>query len=205
MKLKRMVAVLAVLLASCVVFECTVRAGSESTARNGVTVCTLEKAYLRFVTSHRTEHPKDLILLTVTGFDALPGDEVGVFIASDNVIDAETNSTVILQGNPGGRLKGKGVVGTAPFEFAKCKATWTPRRKKLKLSFGKGFSPAFPVNLASGGGVYEFDYPIFVFVHVNGHFCGFNALYRVKIKNRFSNPVTEKATLLLPTMNQPFN
>lgn len=201
MNLKRLVAFLAVLLATSVVFECTVRAGSTGTARNGVTVCTLEKAYLRFVTSHRTTHPMDLILLTVTGFDALPGDQVGVFVAADNLIDAESNSTVVLQGIPGGRLKGKGVVGTPPFEFVKCRATWTPRKKKLKVAFAKGFSPALPVNLASGGGVYEFLYPITVGVSVDGHFCLFEAQYRVKIKNRGGNPVTEKATLMLPTIN----
>lgn len=201
MRLRLLVLALAALAVSCLTFECTVRAGGDATARNGFTVCTLQKAYLRFVTSHRVNKPMDLIQLTVVGFDALPGDTVGAFIQGDNFIDAESNSTVVLQGSPGGRLVGKGVVGSAPFEFIKCRATWTPRNRKLKIAFAKGFSPAFPVDIASGGGVYEFDYPIFVFVHVNGHFCGFNALYRVKIKNRGGNPVTEKATLLLPTIN----
>ncbi|MCK6472522.1 MAG: hypothetical protein L6R28_12325 [Planctomycetes bacterium] len=198
MKLKLLVAVLGAIAVSCVTFETTVRASSSPAAADSralATIVTLENAYMRFVTSHRVNKPMDWIQLWVRGIELLPGDDVGIFIVADNFIPLDEVPGLIMQGNPGGRLKGKTELGFAPFEFIKCKGTWTPRNKKLKLSLGKGFSEAFPVNIASGGGVFEFDYPISVGVWRNGDLFFFNGLYRVKIKNRGGNPITEKATL----------
>lgn len=200
MKLKLLVAVLAAIAVSCLTFESTVRASGLAIAgsRDVPTLVTLENCYMRFVTSHLTNHPKDLVLITVRGIELLPGDDVGVEVVSDNFIFLAEIPGMIMQGNPGGRLKGKTELGVAPFEFVKCVGTWTPRNKKLKLRLGKGFSVNFPVNIASGGGVFEFDYPILVTVWRNFDRFEFAGLYRVKIKNRSSNPVTEKATLKAP-------
>lgn len=200
MKLKLLVAVLAAIAVSCITFESAVCASSLAVAegRDVPTLVTLEKCYMRFVTSHLTNHPKDLILITVRGIDLLPGDDVGVEVVSDNFIELAEIPGMIMLGNPGGRLKGKTELGIAPFEFVKCVGIWTPRKKKLKLTLAKGFSEAFPVNIASGGGVFEFDYPILVTVWRNNDPFDFIGLYRVKIKNRSSNPVTEKATLKAP-------
>lgn len=202
MKLKLMVALLAAFAVSCFTFETTVRASSPASAdaRAVGTIVTLEKAYLRFVTSHLINKPMDLILLTVRGIDLVPGDDVGVLVISDNFINLAEVPGMIMQGSPGGRLKGKTELGFAPFEFIKCKGTWTPRNKKLKLMLGKGFSETFPVNIASGGGVFEFDYPILIVVFRNNDAFVFEGLYRVKIKNRGGNPVTEKATLIKPVI-----
>lgn len=201
MKLKLLVATLVAIAASCFTFECTVRASSPSVAgsRDVPTLVTLEKCYLRFVTSHIVNKPMNWIQITVRGIELIPGDDLGVFIVGDNAIFLDEVPGLIMEGSPGGRLKGKTELGAAPFEFIKCQGTWTPRSKKLKLSLAKGFSPVFPVNLDSGGGVFEFDYSILVGLWRNSDLFLFPGLYKVKIKNRFSNPVTEKATLTSPS------
>lgn len=200
MKLKLLVAVLAALAVSCFTFETTVRASSPGIAgsRDLPSLVTLEKCYLRFVTSHRVDKPMDLILISVRNIDLLPGDDVGVYVIADNFIDLAEVPGMIMEGSLGGRLKGKTELGTAPFEFVKCRGIWTPRNRKLKLTLAKGFSVTLPVNISSGGGVFEFDYPITVIVWRNSDPFPFTGLYRVKIKNRFGNPVTEKGTLKAP-------
>lgn len=203
MNLKPIVPILGAVALSCLTFECSVQATGNSSARASVgSLVTLRKAYLKFVTTNPVVQEKDLIMLTVLGVDVTPGDTIELLVDSDGTVPV-LGSGLTMQGNPGGRLTGKGVLGSPPFDFDRCKAIYLPRSKKLKITCARGASPEFPVFLSSGGGVFEFPYPIRVTVFIGGQPIVFDGIYNVKFKNKKSGPMAEKDTLAAPVTTVP--
>lgn len=198
MTLKRLVTALASVALCCLVLQGTSRATSNANSR-AFALTTLQKATLKFVTSHKVWKGRDIIKITVDGMTLAPGDELALELIADRIVpigDPTTGDVLILSGKPGGRLKAKGQLGAWPNTFAQCTATYSPKNGRLVLTCKKGTVIELPIDATvSGAGAFNFPFFMIIRIYVNGAPADLPALFQVKFTNSPVGPLIEDLKL----------
>lgn len=198
MTLKQLVTGLASVALCCVVLQGTSRATSNANSR-AFALTTLQKATLKFVTSHKVWKGRDIIKITVDGMTLAPGDELALELIADRIVpigDPTTGDVLILSGKPGGRLKAKGQLGAWPNTFKLCTATYTPQKGRLVISCKKGTAIELPIDATvSGAGAFNFPYAMVIRIYVNGAPADLPAVFQVKFTNSPVGPLIEDIKL----------